>query len=406
MVIQARPAAGLARGITCALGLGIGAVWWLVDADLQVPVQLTLVDLVLFATAAAVMELLPIAQPFGRAIPASLAVIGAAAMLGAAPPVVALIAAIAWVLARLVDRGPAEAGPLLLRAVGCWTLAGVAAMGVAIGPATWYGSAPNGAVAAAVNPGAALAVVFTIVVGVPALDTIVRARHSWRFVFRRVGEAILGNGLVGIAVASTAVLGTLVHPVLGRWTLPTMLIPLFAARIGLDRYAVAARAYDQTIRAMSRLPEQLPAVTQGHGVRVADLAAEVALEMGLDASTVADVVRAAHLHELGRIKLERDAPVGQRELARAGASVIHEASSLERVARVVEAHGDLRSEVAQDPRVGVSARIVAACCEIDRYAPAAEDQRHEVVVRLVREVGDLDVVRALTRALDRRELPA
>jgi hypothetical protein len=107
---------------------------------------------------------------------------------------------------------------------------------------------------------------------------------------------------------------------------------------------------------------------------------------------------------VGRFILARDAPVGQPEGARAGAIVIHEASSLERVARVGEAHGDLRSEVAQDPRVGLSARIVAACCEIDRYAPAAEDQRHEVVVRLVREVGDLDVVRALTRVLDRREL--
>lgn len=402
-MIEAPPASNLARTLLCVLGLGLGALWWLSGPEGHLTLQLTLLDLVLFVTAAAVMELLPIAQPFGRAIPASLAVIGAAAMLGAAPPVVALIAATAWALARVIDRTPTSVGPMLLRAVGGWSLAGVAAVGVELGPGTWYGSAPDGAIAAAVDPGAAIAVAVAIVLVAPALDTLVRAQYSWRFVLKRIGEAVLANGLAAGAVASTAVLGTLVHPVLGRWTLPTMLIPLFAARIGLDRYAVAARAYDQTIRAMSRLPEQLPAVAEGHGVRVADLAGEVALEMGLEAGSVADIVRAAHLHELGRIKLERDVPVGQRELALAGASVIGEAASLDRVARVVAAHGDLRNGDSHDPGVGLSARILAACCEIDRYAPAAPDQRHEVVVRLVRDVGDLDVVRALTRVLDRRE---
>jgi HD superfamily phosphodiesterase len=140
-------------------------------------------------------------------------------------------------------------------------------------------------------------------------------------------------------------------------------------------------------------------------VRVGELAREVALELGLDVATVADTVRAAHLHELGRIKLERDAPVTQRELALAGASVIHEAASMDRVARVVAAHGDLTGREAADETIALPARIVAACCEIDRYAPDPGEpgQRQEVVVRLVRDIGDLEVISALTRVLDRPE---
>jgi hypothetical protein len=389
------------------LGAALGATWWLVEMPSWVPLpfSITLVDLLLFAVAAAVMELLPIRQPRGgRPVPSSLAVVGAAAILGAAPPVVALVAAGAWGLARLLDRGPAPVGPLLLRALGGWALAGAAALGAAIGPPTWYGTVDPGMVPASINPGAALAVTIAVVIGLPALETLARAGTQLRFLLRRIGETVASKWLVGIAVASTAVLGALVDPVLGRWTLPTMLIPLLAARVGLDRYAVASRAYDQTIRAMSRLPEQLGTVTAEHGVRVGELARDVALELGLDMATVADVVRAAHLHELGRIKLERDAPVTQRELALAGASVIHEAASMDRVARIVAAHGDLAGREAAEPAIAVPAGIVAACCEIDRYAPdpAEPGQRQEVVVRLVRDVGDLEVVSALTRVLDRR----
>lgn len=204
-------------------------------------------------------------------------------------------------------------------------------------------------------------------------------------------------------MASTAVLGAMVHPVLGQWTLPTMLIPLFAARVGLDRLALGRRAYDQTIRAMSRLPEQLGTVTSDHGVRVGRLAGEVALEPGLDAGSIADVIRAAHLHELGRIKLERDAPAARRELAVAGAAVIREVAALDRVAGIVELHGDLSRSSPGDAELVLPARIVAACCELDRYAPDPTEpgQRDEVAVRLVREVGDLDVVAALTRIVDR-----
>jgi hypothetical protein len=389
----------IVRTVASLLGVAVGLFWWSLDPALRPEVGTA--DVLLFALAAAVMELLPMRQPGGRPVAASIAVTGAAAVLGMAPPVVALVAAAGWVLARVVDRSSASLASLVVRGVGGWALSGLAALGVYSYPSIFEGTAPAGTAVARLHLGAGLAVSIALVLGLPALEALAEAEGRWRFVLRRIPEAIVGSWMVGLALSSTAVLGALVHPVLGHWTLPTMLIPLFAARIGLDRFAVAARAYDQTIRAMSRLPEQLGTVTEGHGVRVADLAREVGLELGLDAATLTDLERAAHLHELGRIQVEREAPTTRRELAVAGASVIHETSSLDRVARIVAAHGDLTSAAASLPDVRLPARIVAACCDIDRYAPDLGDggQRDEVLVRLVRDVGDLEVVAALGRVV-------
>ncbi len=395
---EAMAPAGM-RALAVAAAALLGASWWLVEPSTTL--RMGLLDVVLFIAAAAVMELLPIRLPDQRAVPTSLAVVGAAAIVGAAPPVLALIAAAGWGSARLLDRGAAPTAVVLQRAAGGWTLAGVAALGSALGPDPWRGVTEH-EIAASVDAGAAAAVGVAILVGVPVLGAFAR-RSAARFLVRRSWEAVHANLLVGTAVSATAALGALVHPVLQHWTLPTMLIPLFAARIGLDRLAMSSRAYDQTLRAMSRLPEQLDTVSEGHGVRVAVLAREVALELGLDARLVADVVRAAHLHELGRIQLEHDGPVTQRELAVLGAGVIGESPRLARAARIVEAHGRLHDMGEVDPGCDVGARIVAACCDIDRYAPDpwSSAQRQEVVVRLVRDVGDLDVVAALTRVLDR-----
>jgi hypothetical protein len=390
------------RLLASLAGLAIGLLWWLLDPALRPEVGTTAV--VLFALAAAVMELLPMRQPGGGAVPSSVAVTGAAAILGMAPPVVALVAAVGWVMARLVDRSSASLASLVFRGVGGWALSGLAAAGALALPVVFEGAAPAGVEVARLHLGAALAVSIAVVIGRPALEEISQVAGRWRFVLRRIPEAIHASGLVGLALASTAVLGALVHPVLGHWTLPTMLIPLFAARVGLDRFAVAARAYDQTIRAMSRLPEKLGTVTEGHGVRVAQVARDVGLELGLDVGTLVDLERAAHLHELGRIQVERDAPATRRELAAAGASVIHETSSLDRVARIVAAHGAPSVAAGAPDDVRLPARIVAACCDIDRYAPSPLDagQRSEALVRLVKDAGDLEVVTALGRVLARQ----
>lgn len=397
----------LTRVLLLTAGAAIGASWWFVAG---VDHQIGALQLVWFLLAAVATERLAIRQPGGQPVPTSLAVLGAAAILGASPVMVAAIAASAWLVGRLVGREPLELSGIVSRIVGAWALTGFASLGVLVLPLVWEGSGSD--VSASLPVGAAIAVGLAIVVGLPASEVFVRTGGRWHVPLRRAREAVMATRLVGPAVAATAGLGALVHPVLGVWTLPTMLIPLLAARVGLERLFVADRAYEQTIRAMSRLPEQMVTGPQGsisddHGVRVGELAEAVAHELGLSERDTIDVVRAAHMHELGRLKLEAGEPATRRQLAAAGGHAVRMVSGrLERVAQIVEAHGDLTGPDAQREDLRQQVRIVAACCEIDRYGPDPIEpaQLDEVVVRLVRDVGDLDVVSALTRVLRRQRV--
>jgi hypothetical protein len=387
-----------AQGAPTVLGLLVGSAWWLLEPPGAS--ELAPLHLGLFVVAIAGTELLPMRQPGGRPVAMSTAVVATVALLGAAPTVVAGAAGTGYLLARLVRPRGVDVGGLVDRVLGGWSLAGLCAIGSLAGT-TSTGSTPYGGEVAALDLGAAALVTLAIVVGMPAYQTAVTARGQLQFLPRRAGEAIARSWLAGAAVASTALLGGLAHDILGGWTLPTMLIPLFAARIGLEHFADASRAYDQTIRAMSRLPEQLGAVDAEHGVRVGQLARAVGLELGLDADLVADLERAAHLHELGRIRLDDQLEsVTRTELAEAGASIVRETESLDRVAAIIASSGQLERGPTE---VAVAARIVAACCEVDGYQlqPGDGPRRREAMVRLVRDVGDLEVVAALARVLER-----
>ncbi len=380
------------------VGGSVGALWWLLD---EVPrAELSLLHYVLFVVATTVTELLPMRQPGGRPVPTSMAIVATLALLGASPVALVAVGATGWLLARVVERQGIHPGPFAMRVVGSWSLAGVVAVGATLGVG-WTGTTTHEGAVASIDLGAGFAVVLAIMVGSPLVQVMSLQATRMSHLPRRVVEAVGHSWMGGAAVSSTALLGGLVYDVLGAWTLPTMLIPLLAARMGMDRFAVASRAYDQTIRAMSRLPEQLGAVDAEHGVRVGRLAHQVGLDLGLDADTLTVLEHASHLHELGRIRHDDpDAHVSRPQLARGGASIIRETDSLSRVADVIEAHGEPH---AASGEVALPARVVAACCQVDRYGPVPGDegQRQEMLVRLVRDIGDLEVVASLSRVLDR-----
>jgi hypothetical protein len=380
------------------LGAAVGSLWWLLDGMPRI--ELGLAHYGLFVVATVITELLPMRQPGGRPVPTSMAIVATLALLGAGPVALALVGGAGWLLARAIERGGLEPGTFILRIAGSWSLAGLVAAGSSLGFA-WTGTTAHDGEVASLDLGAGTAIVLAIMVGSPLVQVLSRTRGRPSHLPRRAVEAVGRSWMGGAAVSSTALLGGLVYDVLGAWTLPTMLIPLLAARMGMDRFAVASRAYDQTIRAMSRLPEQLGAVDAEHGVRVGRLAHRVGLDLGLDADTLTVLEHAAHLHELGRVRQdEPDEHLTRPQLARAGASIVRETGSLAHVADVIEAHGQPHLAGGE---VALPARIVAACCEVDRYGPVPGDdgQRQEVLVRLVRDIGDLEVVAALSRVLDR-----
>jgi len=128
-------------------------------------------------------------------------------------------------------------------------------------------------------------------------------------------------------VAASGLLIALAYPVLGWAALFVVALPLLAAKVGLDRHAEIRLAYRQTLRAMSRLPEELGAVAAGHGVRTGELAKLAAQRLGLDPTTQQNLEYAAELHELGAIHAESAAHQGPELLGRAGADVIDEAGA-------------------------------------------------------------------------------
>ncbi len=376
----------------------VGALWWVVapwDRDSGG-------SLVLFAFAAAIAELLPFEKARGRAVPMSIAVIGAFVLLRHSPAELALIAAVGWCFVATLHwvtgkqiRWAEGVG----RVAGAWALGGVAALGHAIS------DVPVPSLDLELVP--TLAVVATIILGLPlweAVESTAKAGVPVRPVFLGLLESGWGGT---VALSASAILGALVHPYLGAATVPMIVLPLLAARVGLSKNAVVRRSYDETVRAMSRLPEELGAVPRGHGVRVGVLATQVAREFGLPQGEVESIERAAHLHEVGRVRIEERDPSG-RELALAGASVVREAGSLDDVADLIAHHRDpyRRPQHGDDPAVATGARIVRTVCDYDLVVSSGAspwDAIESVNARMAYD-HDPEVIQALTRVLTRRGL--
>ena len=173
----------------------------------------------------------------------------------------------------------------------------------------------------------------------------------------------MGGLQANTVLAATATLGALAYPVLNAPTVLLMALPLLAAKLGFDRNAETRTTYDQTLRAMSRLPEQLGAVDPGHGERAGEVAAVAAVDLGFGADVVTDIERAAQLHELGRIRTEHGLDLTPEEVAAGGAGILTEAEDLDRVARLVAAH---RGAVPVGDEVAwVGGAIVRLACDLD-----------------------------------------
>jgi len=227
------------------------------------------VSLLAFVATVAIGELVPLPQPEGGALPLSVAVIATHAVLVADPlstvGVAFLGAATAYVVARSRHESEPGAIEVLAATLGGWMAGGAAAMGAMAQAWLWRPPA-----AETVAIGSMIAVALAVIFGTPLWDAMTRPDD--RPSGSRYVDRLRSGWLSGAALASAALLGALVYPTLGLIALPLVLLPLLAARAGLQKYAVVRETDDQTVRAFSRLPEELGTVPPGHGIRVADIA--------------------------------------------------------------------------------------------------------------------------------------
>lgn len=336
---------------------------------------------------AVVGELLPLPRVSGRSVPTSVAVIGTYALLGAPAWAVVAAAVIARVVGALISgrRGPLAPRRLVVTAGAAW----VAALSVRLGEllAPWS-IAPS----VDVSAGAAALLAVTLIVGLPLLETLGAGDvEPGRLGF---AASLRVNWMVETAIASTAILGAVVHPRLGALVVPFLLLPLLAARSGLQGYRTVRRQHEQTVRAMSRLPEELGEVPAGHGQRTARLAVAVARTLGVTPEELERLTQAAQLHELGRIRHEPGEDHSERTIALNGSNILQQ-SGLQEAARIVGAHRD--HILGTDP----SATVLRLACELDLACDRASD--HASALRAVAagltDVGEQRLLQAFDLAV-------
>jgi hypothetical protein len=126
----------------------------------------------------------------------------------------------------------------------------------------------------------------------------------------------------------------------GLWGVLLFTVPLMAACFAFERVAVIRSVYDQTIRALSAVPELGGFVHPGHAERVADLAVAIGDELDFGRSELEQLRTAALLHHLGQVCL--DEPLGDRgpekdRIADAGASILRATGSLSQAGHLLAA---------------------------------------------------------------------
>lgn len=126
------------------------------------------------------------------------------------------------------------------------------------------------------------------------------ARVPWR---HQLIQMLLSTGpsqfAYGVIALSLVVLWSPAG--LGVWSVLVVLAPLLGARWALLLYGEERLARERALGALSAAIETRAPQLQGHGVRVSELAARMAQELGLGPQQVADVRTAGLLHDLGRV---------------------------------------------------------------------------------------------------------
>lgn len=220
---------------------------------------------------------------------------------------------------------------------------------------------------------------------------------------------------LALAVTSTAAIIPLAVGSLGPVAVPLFLVPLMLLRLAVARQSAVRTAQRQTIYALSRLTEQSGYTPAGHAARVARLAVGIGRSLGLSERDLLDLEYAALLHDLGQVSLRRPiprgatvqtAPLDQRRIAAAGASILARTAELSRLSQIVADQSTPFRRANEISLVPLGARILKVANAYDDL----HDRRHgrAAAIRALERIRlgtgyefDPEVVRALCRVLQR-----
>lgn len=126
----------------------------------------------------------------------------------------------------------------------------------------------------------------------------------------------------------------------GVGTALVAVLPLVLTRFAFDRYAAAQAAYQQTIKALSIVPEVAGVTPLGHGERSAVYAVAISRRLALGEESVERAATAARLHHIGYVTVDEPqeaAHAGDRRmLSGLGADILRQTRFLSDVGDLVE----------------------------------------------------------------------
>lgn len=247
-----------------------------------------------------------------------------------------------------------------------------------------------------------------------ALDNAV----VWLGVRQRLPRAVSAEvrPLVGVA-AATASAGPLVamaHPVLDWIAIPLLVLPVFLAQLSVQRVLASRRDLEETMAAMSRLPEVVGCTRTNHSRRVADLSVEIADLMDVSVESRRRIEQTALLHDVGQLGLPERLPGGatihappqtQARIAETSVRIVGSNPNLEDLLPLLDHVGTpFRRSREFGQHIPLEARIVRVANAWDDITEGARTPRARQVAleRLHLGLGydyDPDVVAALERVL-------
>lgn len=359
------------------------------------------------AAAFALGHLLPLRTGGGRGQPLSPAVAAAAALtLPVWPPLcgAALGLPLGWLLVRLrsgegesADLLPGEAAGMVAFAV---VLAGLRAL--------FSGADGSWAQLAMLVPAGGAWHLASA--GAHAGWTEMRRRFAAGLLWRTA----LSDWPVYVVLISAGALYGVTRDSMGWWAVLLAAMPYAFSHLAFTRLATTAATYEQTIRALGRVPEAGGFGSPGHAERSADLAMAIGGELGLSPAETRRVEHAALLADIGRVVLvgsaRRTGDEGAAgDVAQWSAAIVSEAPALRPVAAIVgqSCRPYRRPGEERDPGLSTSAQAVKVAAAYDSAvgAGAAPVDALEMLHRGAAYDYDPEVVAALRRVLLRRGCP-
>lgn len=209
---------------------------------------------------------------------------------------------------------------------------------------------------------------------------------------------------------AAAALYAITVPAMGWWSLPLAGLPYGFGYLSLHRLQATRRTYDQTIRALGRIPEAGGMVGIGHVERTAELAVALGSELGLGGQALDRLEYAALLHDIGRLVLANPAVANTNptasDIAVWSAAIIGEAELLAPVADLVAVMRSpyRRPGESRDPSLSPAAQALRVASAYDHAVTSGKTPVEAIESLHVRSAYDYDpdVIALLRGVLVRR----